>query len=322
MYKILGLPENTTFEQIRKKYKKLALLYHPDKNPHSSVDFSQIQEAYFVLSDPMRRRVHDMMHCDTKKSFDHFYTLFMKWAYIALTYKKLFHQMHNYPRVYKIKSNVNICQRVTLDDIYAGRTLSVSFERDVFTNAEIMSVRETIPLSLVGYKKEYVFPDMGHAYKKSNIITENGQMRIDDIILFSSLIITLDVVPRSDVSITDIISPYDLEIHVPIDFVDYINGKHVSCNVFGRQIDAVYIGGEPRITTCENQGLPMYENDAGDFKRGDMYVILDLKLPNSRQISALRGQKNTEWSMMWKKIKHCLDKSVDEEHHQSPKASL
>lgn len=322
MYKILGLSKNATFEQIRKKYKKLALLYHPDKNPQSTVDFSQIQEAYSVLSDPMRRRVYDMMQCDTKESFDHFFTLFMKWACIALTYKKLFHQVRNHPCVYKKKPNIEICQQVTLDDIYAGRAISIPFERDVFTNDELKSVRETISLSLVGYKKEYVFPDMGHAYKKSDIITENGQPRIDDTILYSLLIITLDIVPRSDITITDIISPYDIEIHVPIDFVDYINGKHVSCNVFGRRIDTVYTGGEPCITTCENQGLPMYENDSGDFKRGDMYVILDLKLPNSRQISALRGQENTEWGMMWKKIKDCLDKTAGEEHHQSPKASL
>jgi len=320
LYKILGLAENATFEQIRKKYKKLALLHHPDKNPQSSIDFSQIQEAYSVLSDPMRRRVYDMMHCDTKESFDHFYTLFMTWACIALTYKKLFRRVHNNPHVYRVKPNVEIFKRVTLDEIYAGRKISVSFQRDVFTNDEIRSAGETVDISLVGYKKEYVFPGMGHAYKKSDIIMENGQVRIDDTILYSLAIITLDVIPRDDITVTDIISPYDLEIHVPIDFVDYINGKHLYCNVLGRSIDTWYMGGEPCITTCENQGLPIYENDTGDLKRGDIYVFLDLKLPNPRQISALRDQNNMEggWKVMWEKIKECLDKNAGEEHHRSP----
>jgi DnaJ-class molecular chaperone len=51
-YKILGLPNDATEEQIKKKYKKLALQFHPDKNPDpsSAEKFSEISEAYKALT--------------------------------------------------------------------------------------------------------------------------------------------------------------------------------------------------------------------------------------------------------------------------------
>ena len=46
---ILGLPETATFEEVKKKYRELALQYHPDKNPgnlQAEEQFKQIDGAY------------------------------------------------------------------------------------------------------------------------------------------------------------------------------------------------------------------------------------------------------------------------------------
>jgi len=61
-YKILGVNRTSNSEEIRKKYRKLAMQYHPDRNPDDPAaeeQFKGIAEAYGVLTDPVKRREYD-----------------------------------------------------------------------------------------------------------------------------------------------------------------------------------------------------------------------------------------------------------------------
>lgn len=63
-YAILGVPRNATLEQIKEAYRRLAKEYHPDKKPSPEAEemFKLINEAYQVLSDPVKRAEYDALY--------------------------------------------------------------------------------------------------------------------------------------------------------------------------------------------------------------------------------------------------------------------
>ncbi|HEX6596888.1 MAG TPA: molecular chaperone DnaJ, partial [Acidimicrobiales bacterium] len=58
-YKVLGVPETATEDQIRRAYRKLAKQHHPDANPGSEERFKEVSAAHDVLADPAKRKEYD-----------------------------------------------------------------------------------------------------------------------------------------------------------------------------------------------------------------------------------------------------------------------
>jgi curved DNA-binding protein CbpA len=60
-YKILGISQNATPEQIRQAYRTKAKMYHPDinKNPDAKILFQLLNEAYQILMNPEKKRWYD-----------------------------------------------------------------------------------------------------------------------------------------------------------------------------------------------------------------------------------------------------------------------
>lgn len=62
LYELLDIPKESTHDEIRRKYKRLALKYHPDKNPdnpEAEEMFKKINHANSILSDEKKREIYD-----------------------------------------------------------------------------------------------------------------------------------------------------------------------------------------------------------------------------------------------------------------------
>ncbi|XP_027359661.1 dnaJ homolog subfamily B member 1 isoform X1 [Abrus precatorius] len=71
-YNILKVNRNASDDDLKKAYKRLARIWHPDKNPVNKTEaeakFKRISEAYDVLSDPQKRQIYDLYGEEALKS--------------------------------------------------------------------------------------------------------------------------------------------------------------------------------------------------------------------------------------------------------------
>lgn len=166
-YKVLGVEKNATPEDIKKAYRKLAMKWHPDKNPNNKEEaehkFKDIGEAYSVLSDEKKRKTYDQFGTTKPQNaeFSGNFGDFQQNAFTANQAEQIFQQFffnfgddkksgfggpsfasfggfgddfgfgsmgHGHPR--KRKGNTTQCALyVTLEELYFGRQKNLKITR-------------------------------------------------------------------------------------------------------------------------------------------------------------------------------------------------
>jgi molecular chaperone DnaJ len=141
-YKILGVSEEAEEKEIKKAYRKLALKYHPDKNPDdpsAEAKFKEASEAYNVLSDSEKRQMYDMYGADRTRNappegssfygFAGFEDVFGDFGFGSSRFREAYNDVgtrqsaRNQKRVDEIQVSLNI----TFEDSIKGVSKNISF---------------------------------------------------------------------------------------------------------------------------------------------------------------------------------------------------
>ena len=85
-YETLNLSKSASESEIKKAYRKLAIKYHPDKNPgnkEAEQNFKEAAEAYEILSDEQKKEEYDMMRnnpfCNFRLTFHNPFSFSFSW---------------------------------------------------------------------------------------------------------------------------------------------------------------------------------------------------------------------------------------------------
>ena len=248
-YKILGVEEEATKEEIKKAYRSLSFKYHPDKNPgnlDATGQFQKINEAYETLGDEQKREEYDVsrknpfMRMNSSNGMDipvdDIFNMFFN-GMAAGPFGGMggfppgvklhvfnggnpmgFHQAMQKPP--PIVKNVVIC----LEQVLNGATIPLEIERWILENGMKVFETETVYVNIPQGIDE---GEMIILREKGNVINENvkGDLKIFVKITNDTLFKRsgLDLILEKNITLKEALCGFSFEIK-------YINGKSYTLN--------------------------------------------------------------------------------------------
>ncbi len=154
-YKILGISETATPDEIKKTYRNLAFRYHPDKNPGGQELMKDINEAYAVISNPEKRQEYDRL----RQSFGTFA-------------RDRFRQNHTDEDIFRNSDINQIFEE--LSRIFGFSRPEDIFSRDAFYGRNYREFKFKGPG--VSYGGFFFFGPMGNAYRSDKGSAGKGSL--------------------------------------------------------------------------------------------------------------------------------------------------
>lgn len=287
-YAVLGLSRQSSADDIKTAYKRLALKHHPDKPGGNAYSFSRLNEAYQILSDPDKRKMYDSCY-DDSINLDVLY----KFASVLMNivHKKIQERLgkqspHNERQDkdggfehkpstkdnhYDIIKAPSIIVKMTVDiqELYNAevKKLVVKVKRRCTSaSASASAIHEqcykSIPLyiSLLEHQKKYMFAGVGDDGASDNI--QRG-----DIIVY----VNIESKVIETASLDTLFCEYDVHIERSMNLYEYL---------YGVDVEIPYFNGETIPVQCRP-----FNKNAGDYY-SHVHVVKGKGLPYAKNYKA------------------------------------
>jgi curved DNA-binding protein len=274
-YKILGVERNASEEDIRKAYRKMAMQYHPDRNPddkQAEERFKEINEAYQVLNDPKKRAHYDRLGSE-----------YSNWQRRGAPGDFNWDDYGGFPGGVRVEYG-------DLDDLFGGAGGFSDFFRTIFGQEPGTSTRARTRQQPQGYQQELEIT-LDEAYQGTTRVFEsNGKQK--------QVRIPAGVRTGSKVRVAGA-GPNGLDLYLIVDvkedprFERRSNDLHTTATV---NVFTAILGGEAEVETLSGKvklnipagtqpeqvfrlagrGMPSVKNKD---EKGDLYVRLKVQIP-------------------------------------------
>lgn len=253
-YNILGVGKTADAEEIKRAYRRLASIHHPDKGGNKT-KFQEIQEAYDILSDPQKRADYDNPAQNSFNQFGGvppgFEDIFSAFGNMGGPFSHFFHarQQRN--------KNLNIQTTISLEESFHGKDLIANIKlpsgKDQLIEVKIpQGVQNGITLRLAGMGDDSI-PNLprGDIHLTVNVAPHSKFIRQDD-----------DLISTLEISAIDAMLGKTIQIST-------IDGKNLEIKVAP--------GTQPNQTLAVNgYGMP---NMRDPRFRGRLLINLTIKIP-------------------------------------------
>ncbi len=259
-YKILGITRSATQDDIKKAYKKMAVVYHPDKNQgnkEAEEKFKEVLEAYNVLSDPDKRFKYDTLDSTFGTSFSTSKNAFENWDIsdelkkasenISSFFNTIFDEKKEHPNT-GTRENLESTVTLSLEEVHTGANRQVEIAKNVII---------TVPIK----------PGVNNQRLKVKGKGKNG----------GDLFVHVKITPHPIFERKG--DDLYRDLHIPL-YTAILGGKTNFLTLLNDKIDLTISPqtANGKLLRLEGYGLPNLENNS---KRGDLYLKVQVAIPKN-----------------------------------------
>jgi DnaJ-class molecular chaperone len=279
-YETLGVPKGASEEEIKRAYRKLASAHHPDKGGDTG-KFQEIQSAYEILSDPVKRQQHDnpnpFQHHQTGPNGSHF-----EFHFGGGNPEDLFAQFFNqgFPgghpfqqRQPRRNKDLRVQLQITLASTLEQQRKTISVQT---TKGDRYNVDVDIPRG-VGNGTTIKYSQMGD--------------NMFDTLTRGDLYVIINLQPDNRFELHGI----NVVVNIEIDSIDAMLGcDKIIAGIDNKEYNIKIPQGCQQNTKFGLQGQGLYQMNTNH--RGDLIAVINIKTPNltEQQLNILRNIRLTQ----------------------------